>query len=213
MEIILKDDIGNLGFKDDIVNVKPGYARNYLIPAGKAIIASESAKKMLAEELKQRAHKLAALKTEAEELGAKVMSTNVKVLATTSNKGVIYGSVTNIHVAEALKAAGVEVDRKKIVVKETIKEVGDYVAQVRLHREVILDLPFHVESENAAAEIAAMKAAAEAARQKAIDDEAAHQAAKAAKAAALAKENEEAPEEAEASNETETPTEATPTEE
>ncbi|GAD05474.1 50S ribosomal protein L9 [Porphyromonas crevioricanis] len=165
MEIILLEDIVTLGFKDEIVTVKDGYGRNYLIPQGKAIIASDSAKKVLAENLKQRAHKIAQIKKEAEDLGAKLGGVTLTIMAKTSNRGVIYGSISNIQIAEALQAKGFEVDRKKILVKESIKEIGDYVAHIRLHRDVTVEIPFTVESENAAEEIAAAKAKEEAERE------------------------------------------------
>lgn len=148
MEVILKEDIINLGFKDDIVTVKDGYGRNYLIPQKKAIIASESAKKMLAEELRQRAHKLEAIKQEAQALGEKIDGTHLEIKAKTSKYGVIFGSVTNIQLAEALAEKGFEIDRKIIQIKKAVKEVGDYEAQVRLHRDVIVPITFTVISEN-----------------------------------------------------------------
>ena len=148
MEVILKEDIINLGFKDDIGTVKDGYGRNYLIPQKKAIIASESAKKMLAEELRQRAHKLEAIKQEAQALGEKINGMHLEIKAKTSKYGVIFGSVNNIQLAEALAEKGFEIDRKIIQIKKAVKEVGDYEAQVRLHREVIVPITFTVISEN-----------------------------------------------------------------
>ena len=148
MEVILKEDIINLGFKDDIVTVKDGYGRNYQIPKKKAVIASESAKKMLAEELRQRAHKLEAIKQEAQALGQKIGGMHLEIKAKTSKYGVIFGSVTNIQLAEALAEKGFEIDRKIIQIKKAVKEVGDYEAQVRLHREVIVPITFTVISEN-----------------------------------------------------------------
>ena len=148
MEVILKEDIINLGFKDDIVTVKDGYGRNYLIPQKKAVIASESAKKMLAEELRQRAHKLEAIKQEAQALGEKINGMHLEIQAKTSKYGVIFGSVNNIQLAEALAEKGFEIDRKIIQIKKAVKEVGDYEAQVRLHREVIVPITFTVISEN-----------------------------------------------------------------
>lgn len=148
MEVILKEDIINLGFKDDIVTVKDGYGRNYLIPQKKAVIASESAKKMLAEELRQRAHKLEAIKQEAQALGEKIDGLHLEIKAKTSKYGVIFGSVTNIQLAEALAEKGFEIDRKIFQIKKAVKEVGDYEAQVRLHRDVIVPITFTVISEN-----------------------------------------------------------------
>ena len=136
MQIILKEDINTLGYKDDVVTVKDGYGRNYLLPQGKAVIATESAKKMLAENLRQRAHKLAKLKDVTLTIGAK-----------TSSLGKIFGSVTNIQVAEALEKAGFNVDRKIIYIKEAVKEVGSYVATIKLHKEVSVEIPFEVVSE------------------------------------------------------------------
>ena len=147
MEIILKEDIVNLGYKNDIVNVKSGYGRNYLIPTGKAIIASPSAKKMLAEDLKQRAHKLEKIKKDAEALAAKLEGVALTIGAKTSSTGTIFGSVTNIQVADALAKAGFEVDRKIIYIKESVKEVGNYKATLKLHKEVSVEVPFEVVSE------------------------------------------------------------------
>ena len=147
MEIILKEDIVNLGYKNDIVNVKSGYGRNYLIPTGKAIIASPSAKKMLAEDLKQRAHKLEKIKKDAEALAAKLEGVALTIGAKTSSTGTIFGSVTNIQVADALAKAGFEVDRKIIYIKESVKEVGNYKATLKLHKERTVEGPFEVVSE------------------------------------------------------------------
>jgi len=147
MEVILKEDILNLGYKDDLVNVKKGYARNFLIPQGKAIIASESAKKVLAENQKQRAHKLAQIKTDAEAIAAKIEGTTLTIGAKTSSTGTIFGSVTNIQIAEALQEKGFEIDRKIIVIKDQVKEVGTYNAVIKLHKEVSVDIPFEVVAE------------------------------------------------------------------
>jgi large subunit ribosomal protein L9 len=149
MELILKENVVGLGYKDDIVTVKDGYGRNYLIPTGKAVIASVSAKKMLAEELKQRAHKIAQIKKEAEELAAKLGAIENIVIATkVSATGATYGSVTNLHIAEELSKLGFEVDRKVIVLKD-VKEVGSYVATVKLHKEVSVEIPFEVVAQEA----------------------------------------------------------------
>ena len=147
MEIIMKEDIVNLGYKNDIVNVKSGYGRNYLIPTGKAIIASPSAKKMLAEDLKQRAHKLEKIKKDAQELGAKMEGISLTIGAKTSSTGTIFGSVTNIQIAEALEKLGYNVDRKVIIIKDAVKEVGSYKAVAKLHKEVSVEIPFEVVSE------------------------------------------------------------------
>ena len=147
MQVILKEDIHNLGYKDDIVTVKDGFGRNYLIPQGKAISASESAKKVLAENLKQRAHKLAKIKAEAEELAAKIDGLVLTIGAKTSSTGTIFGSVNSIQVAEELAKKGFEIDRKIIVVKDAIKEVGTYKAVVKLHKEVSATISLEVVSE------------------------------------------------------------------
>ena len=147
MQVILKEDVINLGYKDDVVTVKDGYGRNFLIPTGKAVIASESARKVLAENLKQRAHKLAKIKTDAEALAAKLNGLTLTMGAKTSATGTIFGSVNNIQVAEELAKKGFEIDRKTIVIKDSIKEVGTYKAIVKLHREVSAELTLEVVSE------------------------------------------------------------------
>lgn len=147
MEVILKEDVPNLGYKDDIVNVKRGYGRNYLIPQGKAYIATESAKKVLAENLKQRAHKIEKIKNEAHELANKLEGVSLTIGAKTSSTGTIFGSVTNIQIADALKEKGFEIDRKLILIKDPVKEVGTYKATVKLHKEVSVEIPFEVVSE------------------------------------------------------------------
>ena len=148
MEVILKEDVANLGYKDDIVHVKDGYGRNFLIPQGKAVIASETARKVLAEVLKQRAHKIAKFKEEAEALAEKMKGVSLTIGAKTSSTGTIFGSVTNIQIAEELAKLGFEVDRKIIRIKEdAVKEVGSYNATVRLHKEVSVEIPFEVISE------------------------------------------------------------------
>lgn len=152
MEVILKEDVVGLGYKDDIVTVKNGYGRNFLIPTGKAIVATEAAKKILAENLRQRAHKIAAIKKEAEELATKYQGVRVSITAHTNvATGSLYGSVTAAEIAEALAAQGLETERKLIFVK-TIKEVGNYVATVRLHKEVAVEIPVEVLSDAPKAE-------------------------------------------------------------
>lgn len=146
MEVILLSDIATLGHKDDIVNVKPGYGRNYLIPQGYAILATESAKKVVAENIKQRAHKEAKIKAEAEELAAKLAEVKLTLNAKSSSTGKIFGSINNVMIAEALGAQGFDIDRKKIMLKE-VKEVGEYTATVKLHREVKVDVAFEVVAE------------------------------------------------------------------
>ncbi|HPW90224.1 MAG TPA: 50S ribosomal protein L9 [Paludibacteraceae bacterium] len=147
MQVILKEDVINLGYKDDIVTVKDGYGRNFLIPTGKAVIASESARKVLAEDLKQRAHKLAKIKADAEELAAKINGLILTLGAKTSSTGTIFGSINNIQVAEELAKQGFEIDRKIIVIKDNIKEVGTYKAVVKLHRDVTAELTLEVVAE------------------------------------------------------------------
>lgn len=147
MEIILLEDIVNLGYKDDVVKVKDGYGRNYLIPQRKAVLATPSAKKMLAENLRQRAHKLARIKTEAQELAEKLQGISLTIGAKTSSTGKIFGSVNNIQIAEALEKLGYNVDRKIILIKEAIKEVGQYKAILKLHKEVSVEIAFEVVSE------------------------------------------------------------------
>ena len=149
MKIILKEDISNLGYKDDVVEVKSGYGRNYLIPTGKAVIASPSAKKVLAEELKQRAHKLEKIKNDALALAEKLGAIEPIVIATkVSATGNIYGSVNNLHIAEELGKRGFEIDRKIIVVKD-VKAIGSFHAVVKLHKEVSVEIPFEVVAEEA----------------------------------------------------------------
>ena len=150
MQLILKEDIIGLGFKNDIVEVKAGYGRNYLIPTGKAVIASESAKKVLAENLKQQAHKLAALKAAAEEKAAKLEGVALTIPAKVSATGQLYGSVTAFMVADELNKLGNEIDRKIVTMKD-IKVVGEYVAVVNFHKEVRVEVPVKVVSETEAA--------------------------------------------------------------
>ena len=146
MEIILKEDVVNLGYKNDIVTVKSGYGRNYLIPTGKAVIASPAAKKMLAEDLKQRAHKLEKIKKDAEALAEQLKGVSLTIATKVSATGTIFGSVSNIQIAEDLAKLGHNIDRKIIVVKG-VKEVGSYTATVKLHKEVSVDVPFEVVAE------------------------------------------------------------------
>lgn len=146
MEIILKEDVVNLGYKNDIVTVKSGYGRNYLIPTGKAVIASPSAKKMLAEELKQRAHKLEKIKKDAEAMAEQLKDVTLTIATKVSATGTIFG-VSNIQIAEELEKLGHKVDRKIIVVKDAVKEIGSYKAIVKLHKEVSVEIPFEVVAE------------------------------------------------------------------
>jgi large subunit ribosomal protein L9 len=147
MRVILKEDILNLGYKDDVVTVKDGYGRNYLIPQGKAVIASDSALKVLAENLKQRAHKLAKIKADAEALAAKLEGVSLTIGAKAAANGKIFGSVNSIQIAEALEKAGFEIDRKVIYIKEAVKELGSSKAVLKLHREVSVEIPFEVVAE------------------------------------------------------------------
>ena len=147
MEIILKEDVTNLGYKGDILKVKNGYGRNFLIPTKKAILATESAKKMLAEDLKQRAHKLDRIKNEAVELAEKLKDLVLNVGAKTSTTGKIFGAVGPIQIADAFEKAGFTVDRKVIVLKDAIKEIGSYHATLKLHKEVTVEVAFEVIAE------------------------------------------------------------------
>ncbi len=146
MKIILKEDVSGLGYKDDVVEVKDGYGRNYLIPYGKAVIATPSALKVLAENQRQRAHKLAKIKADAEALAASLKDVKLTIGAKTSATGTIFGSVNSIQIAEALEKLGFNIDRKIIEI-EPVKEVGEYVATVKLHKEVTAQVPFEVVAE------------------------------------------------------------------
>lgn len=161
MEIILKEDIIGLGFKNDIVNVKSGYGRNYLIPTGKGVIASASAKKVLAENLKQQAHKLAAIKAEAEKKAEALKDVALEIAVKVSANGVAYGAVTANTVAAELQKKGFDIDRK-IITMHDAKKVGDYVATIHFHKEVLFELPVKVVAENAAPAVEEPKAEAEA---------------------------------------------------
>ena len=148
MEIILLQDVNKLGQKDDIVNVKNGYGSNFLIPNGYAVAATTSAKKMHAENLKQRAHKEEKIRITAQEMASKLADVNLVVGAKTSSSGKIFGSVNTIQIAEALKEKGFDIDRKNITLPEDqIKEVGKYKAVIKLHREVKVDVGFEIVAE------------------------------------------------------------------
>ena len=148
MEIILIQDVDRLGSKDDIVDVKDGYARNFLIPKKKAIAATESAKKILAENTKQRAHKEAKLKEEATKVAEQIVNKKIKIGAKTSSSGKIFGSVNTIQLAEAINKKGFDIDRKQISIPEdSIKEVGTHTAKIKLHKEVVVDIEFEVVAE------------------------------------------------------------------
>ncbi|WP_432669942.1 50S ribosomal protein L9 [Flavobacterium sp. SM2513] len=146
MELILKQDVQNVGFKDDIVTVKAGYGRNFLIPQGFASLATPSAKKVLAENLKQRAHKEAKIVADANEIAEKLKAVEIKITAKAGGEK-LFGSVTNIDIAEHLSKAGHSIDRK-FITSGIIKRTGKYSATVRLHRDVIVDLPFEIVAEN-----------------------------------------------------------------
>lgn len=147
MEIILLEDVNNLGYKNDIVNVKNGYGLNYLIPQGKAVLATPSAKKVLAENLKQQAKKLEKIKADAQAKADKLNGVSLSFAVKTSENGSIYGSVTNAQVAEELSKKGVEIDHKIVTIKTPVKALGEYTAVVRLHKEVSVEVPFSVVSE------------------------------------------------------------------
>jgi large subunit ribosomal protein L9 len=145
MELILKQDVQNVGFKDDIVTVKAGYGRNFLIPQGFASLATPSAKKVLAENLKQRAHKEAKVVSDANAVAEKLKAVEIKITAKAGGEK-LFGSVTNIDIAQHLEKAGHSIDRK-FITSGIIKRTGKYTASVRLHRDVIVDLPFEIVAE------------------------------------------------------------------
>ncbi len=145
MEIILKKDVQNLGFKDDVVSVKPGYGRNFLIPQGYGSLATPSAKKVLAENLKQRAHKEAKVVADANALAETLKAIEIKIYAKAGGEK-LFGSITNIDIAEKLASAGQEIDRK-FITSGIVKRVGKYTAKVRLHRDVVIDLPYEIIAE------------------------------------------------------------------
>ena len=147
MKIILKENVAGLGYKDDVVEVKDGYGRNYLIPQGKGIIASTAALKQLAEDQKQRAHKIAKIKADAEAAAAALDGVKLTIGAKTSSTGTVFGSVNAIQIAEALEKLGHNVDRKIIYIKEPVKEVGVYTATIKFHKEVSKDIEFEVVAE------------------------------------------------------------------
>ncbi|MFY0481916.1 50S ribosomal protein L9 [Flavobacterium sp. PLA-1-15] len=145
MELILKQDVANLGFKEDIVTVKPGYGRNFLIPQGFATLATPSAKKILAENLKQRAHKEAKVIADAKALAETLKAIEIKISAKAGGEK-LFGSVTNIDIAEALAKGGQEIDRK-FITSGIVKRTGKYTATVRLHRDVFVELPYEIVAE------------------------------------------------------------------
>ena len=147
MELILKKDVQNLGFKDDIVAVKAGYGRNFLIPQGHAHMATPSAKKVLAENLKQKAHKESKVVNDAKALGETLKAIEIKISAKAGCEK-LFGSITNIDIAEALQKAGQAIDRK-FITSGIVKRTGKYTANVRLHRDVIVELPYEIVAEKA----------------------------------------------------------------
>jgi large subunit ribosomal protein L9 len=148
MEIILIQDVNKLGQKDDLVNVKAGYGRNFLIPRGYAVMATSSAKKMHTENLRQRAHKEEKIKIAAQEIAEKMAGLKIVVGAKTSTSGKIFGSVNTIQIAESLKEKGFDIDRKNITLPEDqIKEVGSYKAIIKLHRDVKVEIDFEIQGE------------------------------------------------------------------
>lgn len=148
MEIILLQDVERLGHKNDIVEVKDGYGRNFLIPTKKAIVATESAKKVLAENIKQRAHKEAKLVEEANKIAEQIVAKKISIGAKTSTSGKIFGSVNTIQLAEAINKKGFEIDRKQISIPEdSIKEVGTHKAKIKLHKKVVVEIEFEVVAE------------------------------------------------------------------
>lgn len=148
MKIILKDNVAGLGFKDDVVEVKDGYGRNYLIPRGLAVVATKAELKQHEEILRQRAHKLAAIKAKAEEAAKALEGVTLVIPTKISETGTIFGSVGAAHVAEHLAQKGHEVDRKIIDIRVPVKEAGNYVAYIRFHKEVTAEVPFTVISED-----------------------------------------------------------------
>ena len=147
MKLILKEDVAGLGYKYDVVEVKNGYGRNYLIPTGRGVIATPSALKVLAENLRQRAHKLAQLKADAEALAEALKDVKLSIATKVSETGTIFGSVNAAQIAEALKEAGHEIDRKLIAPKQPVKDVGTYTATLNTYKEVSVEIPFEVVAE------------------------------------------------------------------
>ncbi|WP_026902890.1 50S ribosomal protein L9 [Pedobacter glucosidilyticus] len=147
MEVILTQDVKNLGEKDDIVTVKPGYGRNYLIPQGQAILATESAKKVLAENIKQAQFKQEKIKKDADAVAARLTDVRLTIGAKAGESGKIFGAVNTIQVADALKKLGFDVDRRRITFDSDVKFVGEYIANLNLHKEVKVQVPFDVVAE------------------------------------------------------------------
>jgi large subunit ribosomal protein L9 len=147
MEVILKDDIKGVGFKNDIVTVKPGFGRNYLIPQGLAVMADKSNKKVVAENIRQAAHKAEKIKTEAQAIADQIGDMTLEIPARVGETGKIFGAVTTLQLSEALKAKGIDVDRKKISFDSEVKTAGEYTASIVLHKEVKHQVKFNVVAE------------------------------------------------------------------
>jgi large subunit ribosomal protein L9 len=147
MEVILKDDVKGLGFKNDVVTVKPGYGRNYLIPQGIAVMADKSNKKVVAENIRQAAHKAEKIKTEAQAVADQIGDMTLEIPARVGEQGKIFGKVTELQISEALKNKGISVDRKKITIDQDVKTTGEYTASIVLHKEVKHSVKFNVVAE------------------------------------------------------------------
>jgi large subunit ribosomal protein L9 len=147
MEVILRDDVKGLGYKNDTVSVKPGYGRNYLIPQGLAVIASTANKKVVAENIRQAAHKAEKIQNDAQELANKIEGITLEIPAKVGESGKIFGSVTTLQISDALKAKGYDVDRKRISFDQEVKSAGEYTATLNLHKEVKPQLRFNVVAE------------------------------------------------------------------
>ncbi|MCC5937678.1 MAG: 50S ribosomal protein L9 [Lunatimonas sp.] len=147
MNVILKTDIKGLGYKNDLVDVKPGYGRNYLIPQGFAVLATPSNKRILEENIKQAAHKAEKIKTEAENLATKIEQTVLEIKAKIGESGKIFGKVTTLQISDALAEKGIDVDRKKIAISQSVSTAGEFEAEIDLHREVKTSVKFNVVAE------------------------------------------------------------------
>jgi large subunit ribosomal protein L9 len=147
MEVILKQDVAGLGYKNDVVKVKPGYGNNYLIPNGIALIATDSNKKVVQENIRQAAHKAAKIKQDAESLAGRIGELTIEIRTKAGESGKIFGAVTALQIADALKAKGFDIDRKKVVLKESPKQVGTYNVTLDLHKEVKHEIKVNVVSE------------------------------------------------------------------
>jgi len=144
MEVILKDDIKGLGYKNDVISVKPGYGRNYLIPQGFAVLANQSNRKMLAENVKQAAHKAEKIKQDAQDIADKLNGLSLTIKAKAGESGKIFGAVTTLQISDALREKGIEIDRKKIAFNSEVKFLGSFEVEIDLHKEVKSTVPFEV---------------------------------------------------------------------